>query len=203
MLRDYVFLPPIPDGKDGQDSKPYRRTAGSTVSTVGFHACALIGISTLGSTQGSKADLGTLQNTARRNLKLEHKGGGELKASRKDCPKSDTWFIDGGRCGWAHECEGCECNPERGDKKCDVTITSCRRCDLPLAPETDRCPCCGMTRPDPAREAQIDRRIHHMRQIHEIECGMTDLQRRELITHGRYILERDRGEAVGFGMGEK
>jgi len=27
------------------------------------------------------------------------------------CPKPSTWFINGGRCGWAHECSKCSDNP--------------------------------------------------------------------------------------------
>lgn len=29
---------------------------------------------------------------------------------RNSCPQSDTWFADGGRCGWAHECGRCRDN---------------------------------------------------------------------------------------------
>lgn len=32
------------------------------------------------------------------------------------CPKTDTWLADGGRCGWAHECNECKDNPENWGK---------------------------------------------------------------------------------------
>jgi len=83
----------------------------------------------------------------------------------------------------------------------------CRRCGNTKREQTNpgMCVlwCAAIVVPDPAREAQTDRRIHDMRQIHEIEMSMTDMQRREWVMHGRYILDRDRGESVGFGLGEK
>lgn len=30
------------------------------------------------------------------------------KHNKQTCPKSDTWFADGGRCGWADECAECK-----------------------------------------------------------------------------------------------
>ncbi len=29
---------------------------------------------------------------------------------KSNCPKSETWFVSGGRCGWAHECDRCRDN---------------------------------------------------------------------------------------------
>jgi hypothetical protein len=29
-----------------------------------------------------------------------------------NCPKSEDWFVRGGRCGWAHECKDCPNNPD-------------------------------------------------------------------------------------------
>ena len=31
-----------------------------------------------------------------------------MKYTLLTCPKDDTWFADGGRCGWAHECKECK-----------------------------------------------------------------------------------------------
>lgn len=28
--------------------------------------------------------------------------------TQQTCPKSDTWFAEGGRCGWAHCCAECD-----------------------------------------------------------------------------------------------
>jgi len=92
-----------------------------------------------------------------------------------------------------------------GMRKTTITLP-CRRCGSGGREQANpgMCVwCAAVVAPDPAREAQIDRRLHDMRQIHEIEMSMTYLQRRELIMHGRYILDRDRGESVGFGLGEK
>ena len=33
--------------------------------------------------------------------------------SIKNCPQSDTWFVNGGRCGWAWNCEYCKDNPDK------------------------------------------------------------------------------------------
>jgi hypothetical protein len=30
------------------------------------------------------------------------------KYNKNSCPQHDTWFANGGRCGWAHECKDCE-----------------------------------------------------------------------------------------------
>ncbi len=32
------------------------------------------------------------------------------KYSLKTCPQSDTWFANGGRCGWAKVCRECQDN---------------------------------------------------------------------------------------------
>jgi len=52
------------------------------------------------------------------------------------------------------------------------------------------CPECGMSRPDPEREARIERRIHQMSRIHEIEREMIDEERDEWIMYGMWILRR-------------
>jgi hypothetical protein len=31
--------------------------------------------------------------------------------TKETCPKSDEWFANGGRCGWAHACDFCLENP--------------------------------------------------------------------------------------------
>lgn len=36
-----------------------------------------------------------------------------MEYTTETCPKDDTWFVDGGRCGWAHECERCADSPDR------------------------------------------------------------------------------------------
>ena len=33
------------------------------------------------------------------------------------CPKNETWFVDGGRCGWAHECAQCSDNTDLVGKR--------------------------------------------------------------------------------------
>ena len=33
--------------------------------------------------------------------------------TKATCPKPDQWFVDGGRCGWAHECDRCADNPDQ------------------------------------------------------------------------------------------
>ncbi len=37
----------------------------------------------------------------------------DIKYNLKTCPQSDTWFANGGRCGWAKVCRFCKDNPER------------------------------------------------------------------------------------------
>jgi len=32
------------------------------------------------------------------------------KYTKEICPKNDTWFSEGGRCGWAHVCNECKDN---------------------------------------------------------------------------------------------
>lgn len=110
-----------------------------------------------------------------------------VKKEMTNCDKCDTMMPHN------RMCDACEESS---------TIILCPRCDRPMK-ESGGCAHCGMTRPDPAREAEIDRRIHAMKRIHELEMSMTGLQRREWIEHGQYILNRDRGESVGFGLGEK
>jgi len=34
------------------------------------------------------------------------------KYTKETCPKSSTWFNNGGRCGWAHVCDECENSPK-------------------------------------------------------------------------------------------
>ena len=31
----------------------------------------------------------------------------EIKFTPETCPKSEDWFMRGGKCGWAHECDEC------------------------------------------------------------------------------------------------
>jgi len=47
-----------------------------------------------------------------------------MKHTKITCPKSDTWFIDGGKCGWAHECDECEeyVNEKKGDKMSTIKV---------------------------------------------------------------------------------
>ena len=99
---------------------------------------------------------------------------------------------------WINEADGSQVHRT-------TTTIPCRRCG-----NTDReqanpgmCVwCAAIVVPDPAREAQTERRIHDMHQIHEIERDMTDLQRREWIMQGRYIMDRD-AKAFSFDMGSK
>ena len=96
-------------------------------------------------------------------------------------------------------------------EKCDdsaprTTINlSCRRCGNTKREQNKPglCIWCeAVVDPDPAREAEIDRRIHNMKCIHEIERDMTDLQLREWVMQGRYILDRD-DKTFSFDMGSK
>jgi hypothetical protein len=36
------------------------------------------------------------------------------KYNKSTCPKPDTWFAEGGKCGWAWCCDDCADNPDRG-----------------------------------------------------------------------------------------
>jgi len=35
-----------------------------------------------------------------------------MKYNKNTCPKSETWFINGGKCGWAWVCDNCKDNPK-------------------------------------------------------------------------------------------
>ncbi len=35
------------------------------------------------------------------------------KYNMKECPQNDTWFANGGRCGWAKVCKQCTDNPKK------------------------------------------------------------------------------------------
>lgn len=37
------------------------------------------------------------------------------KYDKNNCPKSDTWFADGGSCGYSWSCDDCADNPYRED----------------------------------------------------------------------------------------
>ena len=79
----------------------------------------------------------------------------------------------------------------------------CPRCGLQLFFKgIDTCPECGMTRPDPARQLAISKRIHQMRRIHKLERDMTDDERDEWIRHGFCILRRKDGNALVGILGD-
>ncbi len=40
-------------------------------------------------------------------LVYRHEIKPDKKYNRNNCPKTDTWLADGGRCGWAHVCREC------------------------------------------------------------------------------------------------
>ena len=60
-----------------------------------------------------------------------------MKYNKKTCPKSDTWFADGGRCGWGHECAECseymsQCKECEGSGRTDNHVTGeveCSSCE--------------------------------------------------------------------------
>jgi hypothetical protein len=39
-----------------------------------------------------------------------------IKYSQRTCPKNDDWFIRGGYCGGAHDCQYCLDNPINQNK---------------------------------------------------------------------------------------
>ena len=54
----------------------------------------------------------THHNTAAKiQIRKSRQVKAEFKFTHETCPKSDTWFADGGRCGWAHECDKCVNGP--------------------------------------------------------------------------------------------
>lgn len=56
--------------------------------------------------------------------KSESATGQHMKYSHDTCPKNDTWFAEGGRCGWAHACKDCKDSPIEPQSMTHKTFTT-------------------------------------------------------------------------------
>lgn len=66
--------------------------------------------------------------------------------AKTTCPKSETWFVDGGRCGWAHECERCSDNPDQrpqvyGNPHTEIQPERCDRSGGVVEDRQKHCDC--------------------------------------------------------------
>jgi nicotinamidase/pyrazinamidase len=62
------------------------------------------------------------------------------KYNLESCPKSSTWFSNGGRCGWAHECSDCSEDPDNKNKRKNIKGKKMEKIELLLIdPQRDFC----------------------------------------------------------------
>ena len=91
-----------------------------------------------------------------------------MKYSKKTCPKSDTWFVDGGRCGWGHEC------------------TECSEYVRPPLVQSYLCHTCGNVSDD----------IMDDNKCPMIDCGSADME--PITSEQAWEIERNREDEVYF-----
>jgi len=72
-------------------------------------------------TSGNEGDLFEYVYNNLTNIKVDDNSE-NYKYTASTCPKNGDWFVLGGRCGWAHECDFCEDNPEKENNMKEIVV---------------------------------------------------------------------------------